>query len=493
MDTFSYVLQVFTPSCLWAMFVGVVGGTIIGALPGLTAAMGVALLVPVTFGMNPIVGLNMLIGIYIGGIYGGCISTILVKTPGTPASAATTLDGYPLAQKGQAAKALGMATMASFVGGIFSSIVLAFMAPLLAEWALKFGPIEYFSLAVFGLTIIASLSADILKGLIAGCVGILLTTVGGDPISGAYRFTFGIPAFADGFAFIPALIGLFAISEVLIQIENVFNKAFTPIRMSGSIPSIRELFSCWRELLRGSIIGTFVGIVPGTGSGTAAWISYSEAKRTSKTPEIYGTGCLEGIAATESANNAVCGGALVPLLALGIPGDAVTAVLIGGLMIHGLIPGPMLFLEHPELVVGMFTGSFVCNILMLLTGLIGLRFYAQIINVPKRILLMCIVLFCCLGSFAINMNVVDMYTMLGFGVLGYVFTKLKFSLPAVCIALILGPIAESSLRQALIASRGDCSVFVTSPISLIFLLLSVFSLSWPIWRQIKADRRRRAA
>jgi putative tricarboxylic transport membrane protein len=488
-DTFGYVLAVFRPECLWAIFVGVFGGTIIGSLPGLTATMGVALLIPLTFGMDPTLGLNMLIGIFIGGIYGGCISSILVKTPGTPASAATVLDGYPLAQKGQAMKALGMATMASGIGGLFSCVVLAFMAPMLASVALKFGPAEYFSLAAFGLAIIASLSSDILKGILVGCFGMLLSTIGSDPIGGVLRFTFGATGFADGVAFIPALIGLFAISEVLAQIEHIFEKNVANIKLSGSIPSMKELLSCWKSLLRGSIIGTFVGIVPGTGSGTASWISYSEAKRNSRHPERFGTGELEGVAATESANNAVCGGALVPLLALGIPGDSVTAVLVGGLMIQGLAPGPMLFAERPDVVIGIFTGSFVANIFMIIIGLAGVGLFAQVLRIPKRTLMMAIVMFCVLGSYAINMNVTDLYTMLIFGVVGYFLQKYNFSLAAVCIALILGPMAEENLRLAYIANRGDLTVFLTRPISALFVFLTVFSLCWPIYREWKTGKK----
>lgn len=489
----SYILDVFRPECLWVIFVGVFGGTLIGALPGLTATMGVALLIPLTFGMSPVLGLNMLIGIFIGGIYGGCISSILVKTPGTPASAATVLDGYPLAQKGQAVKALGMATMASGVGGIFSCIILAFMAPMLASVALKFGPTEYFSLACFGLAIIASLSNDILKGLLVGCFGMLLSTIGSDPIGGTLRFTFGATGLSDGIPFIPALIGLFAISEVLVQIERIFQKEIVNIKLSGTIPSLKELARCWKSLLRGSLIGTFVGIVPGTGSGTASWISYSEAKRTSKHPETFGTGEIEGIAATESANNAVCGGALVPLLALGIPGDSVTAVLVGGLMIQGLAPGPMLFTERPDVIIGIFTGSFVANIFMIIVGLLGIRIFAQVLRVPKKMLIMAIVLFCLLGAYSINMNVSDLYTMLIFGIIGYFLQKYNFSLAAVCIALILGPIAEENLRLAYIANQGDLTVFITKPISAVFVVLTIFSLFWPMYRNWRASKNKESA
>ncbi|MCP1315510.1 tripartite tricarboxylate transporter permease [Halomonas sp. 707D7] len=488
MEISSYVLAVFDPSVLWVIALGTLGGMIIGALPGLTATMGVALLIPLTFGMAPVMGLNMLIGIYIGGIYGGCISAILLRTPGTPSSAATVLDGYPLAQKGEAGKALGMATIASFIGGLFAAIVLAALAPQLATLALKFGPAEYFALAVFGLTIIASLSGDILKGAIAGLMGVLIGCVGADPISGISRYTFGVSGFASGFAFTPALIGLFALSEVFVQIEKILSDRVERMKVGGIWPNRQEMKESGMPMLRGSLIGTFIGIIPGTGSGTAAWISYNEARRTSKTPEKFGTGHVPGVAATESANNAVCAAALIPLLALGIPGDVVTAVLMGGLMIQGLAPGPMLFQQNPEVVTGIFTGVFVATIFMLVFGLLGIRFFTQILRVPRRLLTMAIVVFCFVGSWAINLNVVDLYTMVGFGVLGYFMQKYGFSQAALCIALILGPMAESNLRLGLMSARDDLGVFLSGPLTLLFLGLAVISLLLPLLRGFRQKR-----
>ena len=480
MEYFQYVLPVFSLDILWAIALGTLGGIIIGALPGLTATMGVALLVPLTFGMDPVKGLNMLIGIYVGGIYGGCISAILVKTPGTPASAATVLDGYPMAQRGEAGKALGMATIASFIGGIFSTIVLSTLAPQLAGVALQFGPSEFFALAFFGLSIISSLSGDILKGLISGLLGVLLSCVGADPVSGAQRYTFGYMGFASGFAFTPALIGLFAISEVFVQLENIFDDKIQEIKVSGAWPTKAEMKESTGTLLWGSIIGTIVGIIPGTGSGTASWISYNEARRMSKKPEKFGKGYIVGVAATESANNAVCGGALVPLLALGIPGDVVTAVLMGGLMVQGLAPGPMLFHDNPGIVVGIFTGSFIANIFMFIFGMAGIRYFSKILKIPKKILTVAIIIFCFIGSYAINMNLVDLYTMLGFGVLGYILHKFNFSQAAVCIALILGPLAESNLRLGLMNVDNDIWAFCSRPITASFLILGFLSMFWPI-------------
>lgn len=280
-----------------------------------------------------------------------------------------------------------------------------------------------------------------------------------------------------------------AVGDVLVQIERIFEKTEVTVKLAGSIPNLKEMLSCWKALLRGSIIGTIVGIIPGTGSGTASWITYSEVKRNSKHPERFGTGELEGVAATESSNNAVCGGALVPLLALGIPGDSVTAVLVGGLMIQGLAPGPMLFSERPDVVIGIFTGSFVANVFMVIIGLAGVRMFAQVLKLPKKHLIMGIVMFCVLGSYAINMNATDLYTMLVFGVMGYFLQKYDFSLAAVCIALILGPLAEENLRLAYIANKGDLTVFLTRPISAVFIFLTIFSLCWPVYREWKTGRK----
>ncbi|PRD42894.1 C4-dicarboxylate ABC transporter permease [Phyllobacterium phragmitis] len=490
MDYLAYLLPLFQPQVLWAIALGTLGGIVIGALPGLTATMGVALLIPLTFGMPPVMGINMLIGIYIGGIYGGCISAILLRTPGTPASAATVLDGYPMARNGEAGKALGMATIASACGMLFASIVLATLAPQLAGVALKFGAPEYFALALFGLTIIASLSGDILKGAISGCLGVLISCVGADPISGVLRYTFGVSGFASGFSFTPALIGLFALSEVFTQLERLGRTEETPAKVSGRWPSYQDMRESANALVRGSLIGTIIGVIPGTGSGTASWISYNEARRTSKTPERFGTGYAPGIAATESANSAVCAGALIPLLALGIPGDVVTAVLMGGLMIQGLAPGPMLFETRPDIIVGIFGGTFLATIFMFVFGMMLIPIASKILLVPRRILTMSIVVFCFIGSFAINLNPVDLYTMVGFGILGWGMQKYGFSQAALCIALILGPLAEANLRRGLLQTGDDLVAFVSGPITLLFLGLTVISLALPY---LQARRAKRAA
>ncbi|OOY02974.1 tripartite tricarboxylate transporter permease [Thioclava sp. F28-4] len=490
MDTLSYLLPLLQPNTLWAIALGTLGGLIIGALPGLTATMGVALLIPLTFGMTPVMGLNMLIGIYIGGIYGGCVSSILLRTPGTPASAATVLDGYPMAARGEAGKALGLATIASTIGGLFAAVILATLAPQLAGIALKFGAPEYFALAFFGLTIIASLSGDILKGVISGMLGILISCVGADPISGMLRYTFGISGFASGFAFTPALIGLFALSEVFTQLETLAKGGTGKIlSVQGRWPSRQDMRDSRGALVRGSIIGTLIGIVPGTGSGTASWISYNEARRASSTPEKFGTGYAPGICATESANNAVCAAALIPLLALGVPGDVVTAVLMGGLMIQGLAPGPMLFQTNPDVVVGIFGGTFIATIFMFIFGMLLIPVFSRILMIPRHILAVAIVIFCFIGSFAINLNPVDLYTMVGFGVLGWGMQKFGFSQAALCIALILGPMMEANLRRGLLQAGDNVFDFLSGPITLLFLALSVLSLLWPWYAARRAAAR----
>ncbi len=489
MDYVAFLLPLFELDILWAIALGTLGGLIIGALPGLTATMGVALLIPLTFGMAPVMGLNMLIGIYIGGIYGGCVSSILLRTPGTPASAATVLDGYPMARRGEAGKALGMATIASTIGGLFAAVILATLAPQLANIALEFGAAEYFALALFGLTVIASLSGDILKGAIAGFLGILISCVGADPISGVLRYTFDIQGFASGFAFIPALIGLFALSEVFTQMERIAADE-TPIKgVLGRWPSRADMKESGGALIRGSLIGTVIGIIPGTGAGTASWISYNETRRASKTPEKFGTGHMPGIAATESANNAVCAAALIPLLALGVPGDVVTAVLMGGLLIQGLAPGPVLFQTNPEIVVGIFGGTFIATIFMFIFGMLLIPVFSKVLMIPQRLLAISIVIFCFIGSFSINLNPVDLYTMVGFGVLGWGMQKFGFSQAALCIALILGPLMESNLRRGLLQNDDNVLSFISTPIALLFLALTVLSLAWPfIAKHVQRNR-----
>ncbi len=478
MDFGMALLTVLRPLNLFFITIGVLGGIVVGAIPGLTATLAISLLIPFTFGMDPVPALIMLIGIYCGGIYGGSITAILIHTPGTPGAAATVLDGYPLAQQGKAGKALGIAVIASFIGGTISAVIMIFLSPIISSWALKFSSAEYFSLALFGLTVIFSISEkSILKGTISGMFGLLLSTVGLDYIVPYARFTFGIDSLIIGFPILPAIIGLFAVTEVLRLFEKPDETIEVPkIRLKGVIPTWDETKKLIPIYLKSSLIGTFIGALPGTGANIASFISYGEARRCSKTPENFGTGMIEGVAASEAANNAVTGGALIPMLTLGIPGDAVTAVLLGALTIQGLQPGPLLFREHMDVINPLFSGLIVANIIMLLAGLFGAMLFARIASLKRRLLIPLVAIFSLLGAFAAEGSFAHMLIAFGFGIVGYFLNRNGFPLAPIALSLILGPIAETSFRTALIRSQGSISIFFTRPISLVFIALSILSV-----------------
>ncbi|WP_370221701.1 tripartite tricarboxylate transporter permease [Cytobacillus sp.] len=485
--------QVFDFQTLTLVFAGVFLGVVFSAIPGLTATMGIALLIPYTFSLPQVPAISMLLGIYIGGMYGGSITAILIRTPGTPSAAATLLDGYPMAAKGQAGKALNYATIGSFVGGIISCFILILIAPQLAAFGLKFGPAEFFALAVFGLSIVGTISGkNVVKGLIVVGVGLLIATVGMDPIGGVARFTFGSINLTSGVSFIPALIGLFAVSQVIKEIEEkVTANTKKKIKYQRERVSLRETFSYWKEFLRASAIGTFIGIIPGTGTSIATFLSYNESKRFAK-PERrkeYGKGIPEGVIATETSNNAVTGGALIPLLTLGIPGDVVTAVILGGLLIQGVTPGPLLFQNNGPLVYSLFITLIIANVFMLLIGLFAVRFVGKIVDVPKNVLLPIVVTLCFIGSYSLSNNLFDVWVALAFGVIGYLLEKFNYPLPPLILGIILGPIIESNLRRTIIESSGDLSVFFTRPISGVFLTIALVSFLYPLikdfWRKLK--------
>jgi putative tricarboxylic transport membrane protein len=461
-----------------ALFFGVLGGIVLGALPGLTATMGVAILLPFTFGMEATPALVMLIGVYIGGIYGGSISAILLKTPGTPASAASVLDGHALAIRGQAARALSIAAVASFVGGLLSTIILIVLAPRLAEFALRFNAPEYFALAVFGLTIIASVSGtNILKGLLAGTIGLLVCTVGLDPISSVPRFTFNMMDLYSGINVIPVLIGLFALSEGLNQIEKIHaEKNVAPPNIDHRILSYRDLKESLPTMIKSGLIGTTIGAVPGAGADISAFVCYNEAKRSSKNPELFGNGSIRGLAAAESGNNGVTGGSLVPLLTLGVPGDAVAAVLLGALIVQGLTPGPLLFSQNPDVVYGVFSSMLIANVVMLAIGVFGIRFFCRIIEVPKIIMIPIIIFLSIVGAYAINNSMFDVGIAIVFGLIGFVFTKLDIPSSPVLLAIILGPMAETNLRKSLLMYEGSWSFLYDRPIALAFIVLAALSV-----------------
>ncbi|GKX29685.1 C4-dicarboxylate ABC transporter permease [Vallitalea longa] len=481
----------FTPRILLCIFGGVIGGIAIGSLPGLTATMGVALLLPLTFGMDTVSGILMLLGIYIGAIYGGSISAILLRTPGTPAAAATALDGFELAKKGEAGRALGISTISSFGGGIVSTIMLILISPQLAKLALKFSAPEYFALAMFGLSIISSIAGkSMVKGLIAGVVGLLISMIGIDSITGYPRFTYGNINMLNGLSFIPIMIGLFAFSQAFLSIEDMLKKVKVKQKITRILPTMSDIKRIKFTVLRSGIIGTFTGIIPGAGADIGAFISYNEAKRFSKHPEKFGTGHIEGIAAPEAGNNGVTGGAMVPLLTLGIPGDAVAAIMLGALMMKGLQPGPLLFKEQGELVYTIFVGLIVANIGMLVLGLLGIRFFTKIVSIPKYVLTPVIFVLCIIGSYAINNNFFDVVVMFVCGIIGYFMSKFDFPASPVVLALILGPMAESQLRRSLVMSQGNASILFTRPISAVLLVLAFITLCTPIFKQIKKKVKR---
>ncbi|NWO11982.1 C4-dicarboxylate ABC transporter permease [Chromohalobacter salexigens] len=485
LDALGLVFQFYV---LLAIAGGTLLGLIMGALPGLTAAMAIALLLPLTFGMSPVMGMGMLLGTLCGAIAGGSVSATLLNIPGTPSSVATTLDAFPMARKGQAGRALGIAIVASFIGGIFSAVVLSLLAPPIAEFALKFGPAEYFSLSIFGLVIIASVAKSLIKGVIAGLIGLLLAVVGTDPVAGVTRFTYGNSSLLTGISLLPALIGLFAVSQVLADVVGYFSpeKAEqTNTTMDKATPRWREVLRNWKLLLSSSSIGVIVGAIPGAGGSIASFLSYDQAKKMSKTPEKFGTGHSEGIVASEASNNSLVGGALIPMLTLGVPGEAATAVLMGGLMIQGIQPGPTLFTDQAPIIYGIFIAFLVANVFMLLIQWFGIRLFVKVLQVPRKLLMALILVFCVIGVYAVDSNIFSVYLMLAFGVLGFFLNKYGFGTAPVILGLILGPIAESNLRRALLLSGGEWNVLVTRPISLAFLGVALAFLIFTYWQNKK--------
>ena len=467
-----------TPIVFLYMLIGVVAGICIGALPGLTATMGVALLLPMTFGMDAAQGILMLLGIYVGAIYGGSISAVLLHTPGTPASAATAIEGYKLSQRGEAGRALGVATLGSYIGGVVSVLCLVLISPQLAKLALKFSSAEFFLLAVFGLCIIGNISGDsVEKGLMCGCLGILVATIGIDSVTSYIRFCpEGNYNFMGGISYIPIMIGLFAMSQAFENIEDIFAEEKEQIKVTNIIPKKEDLKALFRISPITGLIGTMIGIIPGAGADIGAFVGYNVAKGMAKEPEKFGNGSIEGICGPEGGNNGVTGGALIPMLTLGVPGDAVTAIMIGALTIQGLTPGPMLFETNKVLVYTIFIGMFIANTLMCICGFAGIRLFSKVLSVPKVILTPIIFALCIIGSFAMKNSLFDVWVMLIAGVVGYFMGKAKVPTSPAILGLILGPMAEKNFRTALLKSGGDPSVFVSTVICWFFIILIFGSL-----------------
>ncbi len=452
-------------------------GIIVGAIPGLTATMAIALLIPFTFSMNPISGIVMLLAIYAGGIYAGGIASILIRTPGTPAAAATLLDGYPMAQKGEAGRAIGIATISSGIGGLFSACALTLFAPLLATFALRFSAPEYFALAVFGLTVTMSLAGNSpLRGFTSVLIGLAVGLIGIDPIGGFPRLTFGLPELSGGFNFVAVMIGLFSLSEAFRQIEQMGTLPPVPPAVRNVLPRLGEILGMWKVYLRSCIYGLIVGVAPGVGAETSSFLAYAETKRNSKDPSRFGKGAPEGVAAAQAAENGSTGGDLLPMLTLGVPGDAATAVLMGALTIHNLQPGPLLFQERPDLVHQIFAGMISANITFVIIGLLGARLFAKVVQIDRRVLVPLVCFLSLVGAYAIDNNPFDVWVTLGFGVIGWLMQRNGFPVSPLVLAVILGGMMESNLRRSLVMGLGSPAVFLDRPIALIILALAGLSL-----------------
>ena len=427
-------------------------------------------------------------------MFGGSVSAILLRTPGTPSATATLLDGYPLAQQGKAGKAIGVAAMGSFIGGVVSTICLIFISPQLAKVALKFHSADYFALALFGISIMASAAGkNIVKGLIAGAVGLLISMVGTDPLVGAARFNFGSTKMLIGFPQLAVLIGVFAISEVFTQVQGGKNVVeVKDQQVTNIMPSLSEIRGFLPAAVIGALIGVFIGIVPGTGGAIAVFIAYNVAQKISRHPEQFGHGCYEGIAAPEASNNGTTGGALIPMLCLGIPGDTVTSVMLGALTLIGVTPGPQLFVNHADIVYAIFAGMVVIQFVMLAFGVIFAKVAPKVLNIPVRILMPIITVLCIVGAFCLANQVYHVAVAIAFGFIGYFMKKFGFPGAPLVLGVILGPIAEKNLDRALQLSRNDWTIFFRRPIALTFILLSVGMIAWTIFDNIRKEKSQKA-
>lgn len=496
-----YIIQsfisVFSPLSLLLVFISTTFGIVCGALPGLGPSMAVILLLPFTYNMDPIVGIISLVAVNVGAQAGGSISSILLRVPGTASSIATTFDGYPMATQGKAGRALGLAFTASAFGSIFSAVAMLISAPLLAKAALKFQSAEYFVLALLGLSCISSLgSKNQAKALLSGCLGLLLSTIGLDAINGAERFTFGQAWLYGGIDYIPVMIGAYAIAEVYKNISihcgDIVQESKVEKNAKFEFIKFKEIFGKWATYLKASIIGTIVGIIPAAGGSIAAFIAYSEEVRSSKTPELFGTGIDEGIIAPEASNNGAVGGSLVPTLTLGIPGSPVAAIIMAAFMLHGLTPGPLLIQQQPNMLYSIFTAIIVSSLLMLVLGKYISREFTKILDLPYPLLATLIIVLGIVGAYSLRNNFTDVLVLFGFSFIGYFFDKFNYSTSAFVLGLILGGIAENSLRKQLIVDNGSWLGFVTRPLSLIILLISLAAFFSPLIKDILAKKEARA-
>ncbi len=500
MEIFSNLIMGFHVALSWQnlffCFMGTLFGTLIGVLPGIGPTTGVAILIPITFGMNPTTAIITMAGVYYGAMFGGATTSILLNVPGESASVMTCVDGHQLAINGRPGPALGMASLSSFTGGTFAVLLLTFLAPPLAGFAVSFGPPEYFALTFMGLTLVTSLGGDSpLKGIISGILGLLVACIGIDAQSGVARFTFGIMYTLDGIGFIGVAVGLFALSEILENMEGPMETMVskTKLRIRTLFPNLQDWKNSWVTIIRGSLIGFFIGILPGAGATIASFMSYAAAKKFSKHPEKFGTGVIEGVAAPESANNAAAGGAMVSLLTLGIPGSGTTAVLLGALLIHGMRPGPLLFSSNPEFVWGLIASMYIGNIMLIIQNMPMIGLWVRLLKVPYKILMPLIITISAVGVFATDNNLADVWVMVIFGIIGYVMRKMGYPAAPMVLALVLGPMVEMSLRQSLTISHGNVAIFFTRPISAVLSLFAILSLFAPLfrilWNRYKTGRK----
>ena len=470
------------PNNLFFCFLGVLIGTLVGVLPGLGPVATISLLLPSTFHITPVAALIMLGGIYYGAMYGGSTTSILVNIPGEAASVVTCLDGYQMARKGRAGPALGISAFGSFIAGTMAVILIMLIAPPLANLALKFGPPEYFTLMFLGLTVLTYLaSGSMVKALMMACVGIFLGTIGTDTISGLERFTYRSYTLMDGLGLVPVIMGLFGISEVLLNIdERATKREVFKTRISNLLPTREDWRVSLFPMIRGSLIGFFLGILPGGGAVIASFGAYALEKRISKHPEKFGTGAIEGVASPESANNAASQGAFIPLLTLGIPANVVMAILLGALLIHGIKPGPLLMKQHADVFWGVIGSMYIGNVMLLILNLPLIGIWVRILKIPYPILFPLILLFCLIGSYSLNNNVVEVAIMILFGIVGFLMKKFEYEGAPMILAFVLSPLMENALRQSLIMSHGSFTIFVTRPIALFFFAGAIFLLFSPL-------------
>ncbi len=494
MDALMAFLTVFTqPELLVLVALGTFAGVYVGAIPGLSVTMAVSILISFTFSWDVYPAISLMIGIYMGGVYGGSRTAILLNIPGAPSAIATALDGYPMAQRGEAGTAIGITTVMSFFGGFIGIIVLALAAPAVSDFALKFQPRDYMLLAVLGILLVGSLSGEsLVKGIFSGAFGIMLGAVGMDPLTFTERFTFDLPLMRSGISFIAVMIGMFGVSEALAQLHHLETPAIKQ-KITRIVPSFGTIRKYLPLSLQTSTIGVIIGALPGTGGDIAALMAYDHAKRVTRKPSYpFGKGAIEGLVAPETANNAAVGGAFIPMMTLGIPGDAVTAIMIGAFFIHGLNPGPMLMIDKPDMFWFIVGALVVANFFMLIFGLTGIKLFTRIVEMPRAILIPLIMLLSIVGAYAVNNSITDVYWMLGFGVLGYFMRAYGYPLGPVILGVILSRLLDDNWRRAIISEREDPARFfhgiVTSPLSLVLFLAVVFIFvsQTPIWRKLKA-------